>query len=63
MGKALHEWNMQNQGAVLAFDMPNRMKIEAFNDNSTYDLRKSFLQGPQFGLYNPVSWTQLRQER
>ncbi|KAK1373140.1 Transcription factor DIVARICATA [Heracleum sosnowskyi] len=50
MGKALHDWNMQNQGAVMAFDMPNRMKIEAFNKNSTSELRKSFIQGPQFGL-------------
>lgn len=57
MEKALHDWNMQNQGAVMAFNMPNRMKIEAFNEKSTYDLRRSFLQGPQFGLYNPVSWT------
>ncbi|WOG95981.1 hypothetical protein DCAR_0415311 [Daucus carota subsp. sativus] len=58
MGKALHDWNIQNQGAVMAFEMPNRMKTEAFSGNSTYDTRKSFLQGPQFGLYNSVSWTQ-----
>lgn len=60
MGTALYDWNMQNQGAVMAFSIPNRMKIEAFNQKSTYDLQKSFLQGPQFGLYNPVSWTQPR---
>ncbi|XP_074366732.1 transcription factor DIVARICATA-like [Apium graveolens] len=65
MEKALYEWNMQNEGSNMAFDMSNSRKIEHFNGNSTYELlmhgqnlQRNFLQGPQPGLNNAMSWTQ-----
>lgn len=71
MDKALYDWNLPNQGSLMAFNLPNSSQLMApLRGNSTYGLEmqeknlpRGVLHGPQFGYYNSVSQMQPTRRR
>uniref|UniRef100_A0A5B7AKR8 Putative DIV3B protein n=1 Tax=Davidia involucrata TaxID=16924 RepID=A0A5B7AKR8_DAVIN len=71
MAKALYDWNAPNEGAVMAFNLPNSSLIMAPHCGTSsyglklqeHNLHRGILHGPPFGFYNTTFQIQSTQRR